>query len=420
MGPRQALAEPEASAIQVNISPEELQKEVDKAIVKGVSWTIKSASSLISDVKNSRRRGEELAPDTQARAAFIAAVLAKCNVSPKNRTLKQLVKIAEELPIMAGTANFDHAAAKTTYGVSSLLMAYGYTYLNQDREFKRKDLPMSTRVAISLCTDLLIKNQTEEGGWSYPSIHMKPDASNSQFAAEGLRAAQALGERIPSSTFLKMADFALSLQTGELGKTFLLDEADLAVTTGSNQQRGRPTVIKGSSYMVGYATQSNVAANIFMISVALEGITIYSERSQEGVKEIISAEARKTYEEAIYSLLAWLQEKYSFDINTGDPDKAWHYYSLTSIERALGILGRNNIGTDHWRALLSQTLLREQQSSGNWPSQDVVQKWETKGRFTEEYQTIFALLALNRTRTTSRVILTKSATETETAASTSR
>ncbi|MEZ4754702.1 MAG: hypothetical protein R3A13_10420 [Bdellovibrionota bacterium] len=308
MGPRQALAEPEeaSSAIQVNISPEELQKEVDKAISRGTTWLKKEAKKLISENK------EEMRFEFPATAALLAAALAKGGVSPKDRTFKKLIEIADtHLALNDKNHNF------TTYGVSLLILALEYAYLPKNRTQEDPRIPVHIQHSISRYTRWLIDTLDSRGGSGYPSNFEAsvPDISNTQFVANAFSAALAFGEKIPSKVFKHLADYALTLQV-DTGPEVTLLSQNSEVLTGEQQVEKK---VKSLAFVYRHGARGTLAstsAGIYILACALEGLQINAElaksqTSSSSETEILDPEYRKKLEDAIYSGLAWLQENYS-------------------------------------------------------------------------------------------------------------
>ncbi|MEZ4753439.1 MAG: hypothetical protein R3A13_03905 [Bdellovibrionota bacterium] len=416
--------EPRVPAIQANTAEKVTEKDIEKAVSKGIEY-LKSEARKLLKANNRRGRDTELSsPSSPSEAAFLAASLAKAGVKPTDSIFRQLIDFAENYLPFENTTKREY---NLTYGVSCLLIAYEAAYTKPNEKFDIDSVPSKAQrnlsYSISRCTEWLIKNQDISGGWGYPSNWDAgaPDLSNTQFAAMGLRSALSLEQKIPSLTYKKMADYALTLQADVGDEIDLINENDTQQTTNTGAATtGKKVTVRGWRYMPirsARSSQSSTAAGIFIVATALEGLISNSrtaESSTSSLPSSLEAEYRTKLEDSIYSGLGWLQLYFRVDKNLGEENNQWHLYSLASTERAMTMVGRSYIGAVDWSNEIKSVLLKQQNSNGSWDKQVGVEDWAAT-HHSEIYQSCFALWCLCSSRTPSKQILSVTTGSRETA-----
>lgn len=180
--------------------------------------------------------------------------------------------------------------------------------------------------------------------WGYPFGHGYPndrsnhfDLSNTQYALLGLRAAAAMGERIPNSVFERIAKDVLA-QQGDYGS--------FAYKPGSNP------------------SASMVAAGMTCLLVCRDELA--KAKGFDGIVKRIEGGLAKGEE--------WFRSNWSLDENlevprVANPNHRWYYYYVYGLERVGSIWGRRQIAGHDWYAEGAEAILKRQGSKGEWSSE---------------------------------------------------
>jgi hypothetical protein len=205
-------------------------------------------------------------------------------------------------------------------------------------------------------------------GWDYgpPKIGMKrPDLSNTQVAALGLRAARQAGVGLRSSTWDTLARIALAYQ-----------ESPEVVPGGLGGKERR--LRAGFRYMPDGEVVSG--------SMTTAGLTLL------GIAAEAEPALRERHAEEIAQGLAWLETHFSVEENPGGSGQ-WLYYYLYGLERVGALLDIDRVGDHDWYAEGATVLVRQQWRDGSWRFSG------GQGRLSpplETSSTCFALLFLRR------------------------
>jgi hypothetical protein len=197
--------------------------------------------------------------------------------------------------------------------------------------------------------DFLVETQVA-GEWAYP--WGGADASNTQFALLGLRAAHRMGLDVPNATLENAAKALFRLQ----------DDAG------------------GFRYDPGRASTGGITA------ATLAGLCVLDELSEgrAGLQSLLRKNS-KAHDRS----RDWLAEKWSAERNAYGP-RAWtpsfHYPYLWAVERYGGLSGQAKLGERDWYAEGALWLVDRQETDGGW-----------NGKLED---TCFALLFLRRATVT--------------------
>lgn len=247
----------------------------------------------------------------------------------------------------------DNHPFERTYDVGCALMAYkvaGEPFPARVKELTRKLLDT-------------IGNGKKDNPptWGYPFDWSNTpgadhrDLSNTQYAVLGLRAAVAMGEKVPPQLFAKIAD-AVAKEQGDYG-----------------QFQYRPGERPSSS-----------------MTVAGMGILLMCREQLE--RNDGFANAAKRTEGPLQSAESWLRTNWSTEANltipraTDEGANRWYYYYLYGLERVGSIWNRRAVATHDWYAEVAQAIVKRQGDDGSW----------TTAYGENDVNTCFALLFLTR------------------------
>lgn len=219
-------------------------------------------------------------------------------------------------------------------------------------EFLRQEPPTKTYSAalqlMALCAldaeehESLIAETAERlegwqnGGFGYPTG--KPDLSNTQYAALGLRAAASKGHRINKRTWERLIKWTLALQQAE--------------ELGGFRYHGDHKKVTGS-----------------MTSAAIAVLAICQEQLARPGKEVEPAIRRGEF---------WLSKHIEIERNPermyeddGPPEKpgGQSYYYVYGLERVGAFLQTSKFGKHDWYREGAEWLLEKQAAGGNWGGQ---------------------------------------------------
>jgi len=177
----------------------------------------------------------------------------------------------------------------------------------------REVAPLRYKRQLRECTDLLVRAQQPDGGWSYRNFRQRSDFSNSQFALLGLRAAAESGIVIPRSLWANAERFYLNGQ---------LHDGSWGYTRPSNKAAGS-----------GYGSMT--AAGIASLHI----ITV-----QQHLLRGVCGEYRN--ERNMQAAINWLGK--NFSVKRNPRKNVWHFYYLYALERAGVIAARKRFGAHDW------------------------------------------------------------------------
>ena len=241
-------------------------------------------------------------------------------------------------------AYLDRSDPRETYAVGCQMMAYQLSPKPKHKEKMKKML-----------ADLLA---WQKGDWGYPHRHVaegfdygtmtRPDLSNTQYAALGLRAARLAGIHVPRKVWIALVEETLRYQ-GRVRRV------DVRRHRKRGSRTGRMSVA-GFSYIKGAQgfTGSMTTAGIGVLAICREGL---GQRAGKRVSRMI--------DDAIEAGLNWLDLEFRVDrnINKGD----WKLYYLYGLERVGSLLGIERVGRHPWYLDGARELIDTQKKdSGAW------------------------------------------------------
>jgi hypothetical protein len=185
----------------------------------------------------------------------------------------------------------------------------------------------------------------------------RPDLSNTQYAALGLRAAAACGVEVPDALWSRLLEYAMRCQEDE-GPVVSVDverESDKAGGT----RAGWRVEARGAGYEgPGRPTASMTSAAIGTILLAEEGLR----RSRNPQVRRLLRDA----ESASRSAFAWLSEHWSVRL-PWDTEEDRVAYTLYGLERACVLEGVRRLGGRDWYREGALWLLHAQRPDGSFP-----------------------------------------------------
>ncbi|MDA1259678.1 MAG: hypothetical protein O3A20_03565 [Planctomycetota bacterium] len=297
------------------------QALINEAIDRGVTWLLDQ--QLIDGSW----------PDQQAEyrngtTALALYTLLKSGVNPRHPAVLQALAYLQSYP------------AEKTYVAGCQLMAAAAMHDPQHEWW-----------AEETAGDLL-SWQEGNGGWSYPSGH--DDLSLTQYAALGLRAAEALGIEVPPEVWSDMAEYTLIHQESWRS----VDKAPAG----------------GFRYRLDHG---------FTGSMTTAGISILSICKQQ-LGDRMKTTIRREVDAALAAGGRWLDRNIQVNANPGDA--GWHFYYLYGLERCGALLNTETFGGIEWYWDGAEWLLAAQGAKGQWGD---ARGWHQRN-------TCFALLFLER------------------------
>lgn len=215
----------------------------------------------------------------------------------------------------------------------------------------------------------------EKGVWGYPykldrsggagDLATRPDLSNSQFAALGLRAAAGAGVDVPARTWEHLLRAAYAFQE----EPRRIEAAREEGRSGSGERS-----VAGFRYRLEDeidVTGSMTAAGVCVVAIC-----------REALDGRLRGRAARDAQRSIELGLEWLGAHFTVRHNPGK-DRYLLYY-LYGLERVGALLDVERIGDHAWYVEGAQHLLATQTGAGAWAAQDA------------EADTCFALLFLRR------------------------
>lgn len=295
------------------------QQRIDEAIEKGVQHLLRQYADGFGRGHAGPPAGPELV-DRVGLRALTAYTLVKSGVSPQHVVVERLI------------ARLSFDASGGTYDRACALLALQAIDAGGQRDW------------ITELARELVESQERAGDWGYPG---GGDLSNTQYAALGLRAAQASGVDVPPRVWRHLARAVLAYRTGDGG---------FGYRAGAKN-----------------ATGSMTTAGIGVLAIC---------EAELARARMLDGELEHELPRARAAGWRWLDEHFSVEENP--PGGPWLHYYLYGLERAGALAGVERIGEHGWYTEGARVLLDTQDGAGEW-----------HGTFERE-ATLFALLFLRR------------------------
>ena len=174
----------------------------------------------------------------------------------------------------------------------------------------------------------------------------RPDLSNTQFAALGLRAARLAGLKVPAKAWSALLRATLSYRTA-------LEQLDVTWKPGLSRTYRMPARGFGYTPGRGPASGSMTAAGVATLQIC-----------RNGLDRKLSKGDDRSSREGMDLGLNWLAGHFSVTQNPGR--KVWLHYYLYGLERVGSLLGRENIGDHVWYEEGARQLVKTQGARGSW------------------------------------------------------
>ncbi len=419
------------------------QKEINKAVEKGVNWLLKQQN------KNGSFKGPWSVTYPMGQTALCLLALLKSGVNRNHPAVNKGFNYVGKL------------SPKKVYCVSLMLMALEAYYTPAEKgrgkankssagppeRASAKRMDAATRKRVSCLAGWLAGGQ-RMGIWSYGDSDHAPlrgDLSNTQFAVLGLNAALRMKFKVPHRVFKNAADYLLKYQ-GEAKEKFeppfrvpaadfsleqlrrlqkdyykrLSDKASTAKDSKRSRKQAKATpktqpveedpyrrlgvedkklkmYPRGWRYIqVANKRQANLSCTGSMTAAGL-ACQIICKSGLHGTKYWTRRHAKQV-NQSIRDGAAWLAKHFTVRYNpSGGPDTdggGQLYYYLYGLERA-GVLALvKNFGPHDWYEKGARFLIRRQKHDGSWPGSHQVPNQDT-----DPANTCFALLFLKRATT---------------------
>jgi hypothetical protein len=194
------------------------------------------------------------------------------------------------------------------------------------------------------------------GEWGYPLTHAdpvwidrvgRPDLSNTQYAALGLRAAVHAGIAVPRKVWEEVFERVLDYQ-----------EAPRAIDAEEFLGRKSPGRLDTAGFC--YVDDGSRGPSGSMTAA---GLTVLG-CVREALGENLGARRQKRLEEARELALRWLAANWSVSANPGEG--SWHKYYLYGLERMGSLHGLEEFHGRRWYAEGAAELLSTQAEDGSW------------------------------------------------------
>lgn len=289
-----------------------LQPAIDKAIDRGVAY-------LLMTQERDGSWGDWWDRSRSGQTALAVYTLMKAGLPVDHPSVRQ------------GLTNMSHATPDRTYGLACHLLALEAA---GDKSHVKAMLPI-------LATLLDAQN----GSWGYIKGG-RPDISNTQYAALGLRAAQQAKLKVPPEAWRRLIAATLKYQEPRrwvdmpaTGKTGKMAVAAFSYEEGKSQHWGSMT-----------------AAGVGILVMCREGLG----------KRLTKREAADI-DASIQLGLNWLNEHFVVNDNPLRPGlDRWLGYYLYGLERIGSLLEIERIGEHAWYLEGARELIKRQGGDGGW------------------------------------------------------
>lgn len=194
------------------------------------------------------------------------------------------------------------------------------------------------------------------GEWGYPLTHAdpvwiervgRPDLSNTQYAALGLRAAAHTGVEVPRKVWEELFERVLDYQ-----------EAPRAIDAEAFLGRKSPGRLDAAGFC--YVDDGSRGPSGSMTAA---GLTVLG-CVREALGETFGARRQKRLDEARELAVRWLAANWSVSANPGEG--GWHKYYLYGLERMGSLHGLEEFHGRRWYEEGATELLATQAADGSW------------------------------------------------------
>ena len=305
-------------------------------------------------------------------------------------------------------AGFEYIRAhppRLTYGIGLTLMAYdmraaplgerlALAKMNpaERREYDwPRALEEDERVFLQGLVAIL-QREAFDGCWSYgakdsAATAQKADASNTQYAVLGLKAASRLGLEIDHAIIAETLEYFLDHQEPSGEKVTYIDLVERS--DGDPKRYKKVLKARGWAYDHGDRGSEHVCGSRVNIGIACIVLSLDELQTKaKGAPLRAAKKHKKDADRAIQDGLAWLDHHFSVKANPPFEDgAAYYYYYMYSLERTGMLTNRRWIGEHDWYRLGAVELIKLQQPDGSWTGNG----WENT-----LVSSCFALLFLRR------------------------
>ena len=318
--------------------PPELQRDIDKAIDRGIDHLQRAQH------RDGSWTGQPFGSYRAGPTAFTAYALVESGVSPDAPSIQMALDFLERNP------------PRMTYSAGALLLLLAE--IGGDRYL---DLAEATLHQL-----IDWENQGMRGAWSYPSGPV--DLSNTQFVALGFLAASRLGIDVPLDVTRRMVETTIKSHQEE---PRVVDGPPSGPGTGTGTRKRR---IGGFTYFPDGRSRP-ASASMTAAGVGIQRIA----RLMHGRK--LGGRLLRKMETSEALGIGWLGTYWAVDTNHGHPDGGQVLYYLWAIERLGAYLDTELIEGHRWYEEGAVEILSRQKEDGGWE---------------RHHQTSYALLFLAR------------------------
>jgi hypothetical protein len=335
---------------------QEQDRQVKKAVEKGVAW-----------LKKQRNSDGSFNPlDFDGKPQYELGMTALCGLAllaggedpdgPDMQAIYDYVKAREAI---------EKQGSRTTYSTACVIMFLTERYRPKkvDNRYARKNdcnLPKDVADWIQEMANWLASVQLEDGWWRYP--HSPPgDLSNTQYALLGLRAARDCGAEVKLECFFRALEKTLSAQQADGPKVKRVEparkpgEREYATDSG-DKARGWP-----------YQTTEGILVTGAMTTAAIAVIAIANDALKRPKRfEPYTTQIENKAKRSVQDGFGWLDHNWAVEYNPPRGAPAWHYYYLYGLERACEFGARPSIGRHDWFVEGAMYLVGQQKPDGRW------------------------------------------------------